>query len=325
MVRPQVLTLTLSAVLAAVAMAGPQAGPTPRGQAAAPAPAGRPFQALLPRLATTSPGTYVVNGAALVPAPEEARIPALLQADVLRGPERASRVAIALGARTTRAGDVRLRVWTAAAGGEAPRLMLDADGPGAAGSIRFVREVSLVPGDYDLEAIVGHPEPGVGSIAAVAKARLTVPNLRGDSLAATPIVAGEASTSARQANVPFVFGQTALAPAVSPHFSQDGSMSVAFRIYNWAAKPEEKPDLTVEYLFYEQGTKGLHFFNKAKPQQLTAATLGRAFDPASGAVTAGMMIPLAAFTFGDFQLAVKVTDNRSRQTAERQLSFSVAP
>ena len=31
---------------------------------------------------------------------------------------------------------------------------------------------------------------------------------------------------------------------------------------------EEKPDLTVEYLFYEQGTKGLHFFNKVKPQQL---------------------------------------------------------
>jgi hypothetical protein len=29
-----------------------------------------------------------------------------------------------------------------------------------------------------------------------------------------------------------------------------------------------QPDLTVEYLFYEQGKKGLHFFNKVKPQDL---------------------------------------------------------
>ena len=104
------------------------------------------------------------------------------------------------------------------------------------------------------------------------------------------------------------------------------SISVAFRVYNWTAKAdEEKPDLTVEYLFYEQGTKGLHFFNKVKPQPLTAATLGTAFDPSAGSVAAGMLIPLEAFTFGDFQLIVRVTDNRTRQTAEGKLSFAVVP
>jgi hypothetical protein len=102
-------------------------------------------------------------------------------------------------------------------------------------------------------------------------------------------------------------------------------MSVAFRVYNWTAPAGEKPDLTVEYVFYEQGRKGLHFFNKIKPQQLNAATLGAGFDPSAGVVAVGMMIPTDAFTFGDFQLLVKVTDNRSRQTAEQQLEFAVAP
>ncbi len=183
----------------------------------------------------------------------------------------------------------------------------------------------LLPGDYDLEAVVGHPGSGGDSVVAIAKSRLTVPDIRGGSLAVTPIVAGEAETTAREANLPFIFGQTTLTPSVSPQFSQDGRISVAFRIYNWTAKAEEKPDLTVEYLFYEQGTKGLHFFNKVKPQQLNADTLGKAFDPAAGSVAAGMMIPLGAFTFGDFQLAVKVTDNRNKQTAEQKLAFAVAP
>ena len=190
--------------------------------------------------------------------------------------------------------------------------------------MRLVREFSLPPGDYDLEAVVG-PARATEMIVAIAKSRLTVPDIRGGSLAVTPIVAGEATTTTRQADVPFIFGKTTLTPAVSPGFSQDGAISVAFRVYNWTAKAEEKPDLTVEYLFYEQGTKGLHFFNKVKPQQLTADTLGKAFDPSAGSVAAGMMIPMQAFTFGEFQLVVKVTDNRNQQTAEQRVRFTVAP
>ena len=324
MVRPQVVRLAAAALLAAVAVAAAEAAQAQPSQTPA-APAARPFEALMPRLAATAPGTYVVDKTALVAAPDTARIPVMLQADVLRGPERPARVGIVVGADTPQAVDVRLRVSTVAAGREGARVVADAGGAGTPGATRLVREFSLPPGDYDLEAVVGPSRPGGDQIVAVAKSRLTVPDIRGGSLAVTPIVAGEAATTAHQANVPFIFGQTTLTPAVSPRFSQDGSISVAFRVYNWTAKAEEKPDLTVEYLFYEQGTKGLHFFNKVKPQQLTAATLGTAFDPSAGSVAAGMMIPLRAFTFGDFQLVVKVTDNRNKQSAERQVRFTVAP
>jgi hypothetical protein len=224
----------------------------------------------------------------------------------------------------TQAVNVRLRVSTVAAGREAARVVADAGGSGTPGPMRLVREFSLPPGEYDLEALVGPSKPGE-LIVAVAKSRLTVADIRGGALAVTPIVAGEAAATARQADVPFIFGKTTLTPAVSPRFSQDGSISVAFRVYNWTAKAEEKPDLTVEYLFYEQGSKGLHFFNKAKPQRLTAETLGTAFDASAGVVTAGMLIPLGAFTLGDFQLVAKVTDNRNQQIAEQRIRFTVAP
>jgi len=326
MVRARVVnvTLALAPLLAAVAVAAPSVGQSQQGRTAA-APAARPFEALMPRLAAMAPGTYVVDKTTFVPVPDAGRIPVMLQADVLRGPERSARVGIVVGADATQPVDVRLRVSTVAAGKEAARVVAEEDGSGTAGPMRFVREFSLAPGEYDLEAIVGHPAPGVGLIAAIARSRLTVPDIRSGSLAVTPIVTGEATQSARRADLPFIFGQTTLTPAVSPRLSQDGSISVAFRVYNWTAKDEEKPDLTVDYLFYEQGTRGLHFFNKVKPQQLTADTLGTAFDPSAGSVAAGMMIPMGPFTFGEFQLVVKVTDNRNGQSAGQQVRFTVAP
>jgi len=310
MVRSKVLTLALAPVLsAAIAWA---------------AETQRPFDALLPAIGGVAPGTYVVNGSTLVPVPEANRIPVLLQADVLRGPEQPARVGVVVGAQSPEAGDVRLRVSRVAGAGEPARVMADAGGALAVGPTRLAREITLPPGEYELEAVLGDSRPGVG-LVAVTRSRLQVPDLRADSLAVTPIVVGEAGTATGQANMPFVFGQTTLTPALDGRHPQSGSISVAFRVYNWAAGPGEKPDLTVEYLFYEQGKKGLHFFNKVKPQQLNAASLGQAFDASAGSVAAGMMIPLRAFTFGEFQLTVRVTDNRNQRSAEQQARFTVAP
>jgi hypothetical protein len=275
-------------------------------------------------VAAVAPGTYVVNGTTLVPVPGESRIPVLLQADVLKGPESPARVGIVVGAEGRQAMQVRVLVSTFADPGTAARLVSDAGGAGAAGPLRLVREVSLEPGEYDLQAVVGDARQGAG-LVAVARSRLTVPDIRGGSLVVTPIVAGEAAAAGSSSSVPFVFGQTTLTPAVSSRVPQSGAISVAFRIYNWSAAAEERPDLTVEYLFYEQGAKGLHFFNKVKPQELNAGTLGPSFDAGAGSVAAGMKVPLEAFTFGDFQLLVRVSDNRSHQTAEQTLRFTVAP
>jgi hypothetical protein len=122
-----------------------------------------------------------------------------------------------------------------------------------------------------------------------------------------------------------------LSPAVSRRFSQDGTINVAFRVFNWsldrgpAGRATASPDLNVEYVFYQQTEKRLAFFNKVKPQHLTAEALGESFDPSRRELAAGLALPLAAFPFGEFEMKVRVTDNRSRETSEQQVRFVVAP
>lgn len=313
MVRPWFVTRTLVPLLVAALPSVARAeGP-------------RPFDALLPAATAAAPGTYAVNGARLVPVPEGGpRIPVLLQADVIRGAERAARVGVVVAAEVPRAALVRLVVATAAKGAAAGAVVADAGGAGAAGPLRLVREISLEPGDYELRAIVGESRDGTG-LVSVARSRLTVPDLRAGGLVATPVVLGEAASAGAAELKPFVFGKTTLTPSLASRVAQAGSVSVAFRVYNWSAEGGEKPDLSVEYLFYERGTRGLHFFNKVKPQQLNAETLGPSYDPSSGSVAAGMTIPLAAFTFGDFELLVRVTDNRAHQSVEQRAAFTVVP
>ncbi len=244
---------------------------------------------------------------------------------MLRGAEGQARVGVVVGAEGPEAKEARVLVNRVVKAPEAgTRLVADAGGAGGAGPLWLVRELSLEPGEYELQAVVGDARQGSG-LLAIARSKLTVPDISGGGLVVTPIVAGDAASTQRASALPFVFGTTVLTPAVSRRLPQNGSIGVAFRVYNWTATDEEKPDLTVEYLFYEQGAKGLHFFNKVKPQQLNESTLGPAFVPSAGSVAAGMRIPLAPFTFGEFQLLVRVSDNRGHRSAEQSLRFTVAP
>jgi hypothetical protein len=177
MVRPKVVTLALAALLPAVALAAAPATP--------PAPAARPFETLLPRVGATAPGTYVVSKTALVAVPDDARIPVLLQADVLKGPERSARVGLVVGADVAEAADVRLRVLTASAAKEGARVVADAGAAGTPGPLRLVREFNLSPGDYDVEAVVGYTRPGGDLLVAIGRTRLSVPDIQGGSLAVT--------------------------------------------------------------------------------------------------------------------------------------------
>jgi len=300
MVRTSLVISALTALLASVAI----------GASLEPA---RPFESLLASVAAAAPGTYVVSGTKLLAVPDDGRIGVLLQADVLRGAEGQARVGVVVGAEGPGAKEARVLVNRVVKAPEAgTRLVADAGGAGGAGPLWLVRELSLEPGEYELQAVVGDARQGTG-LLAIARSTLTVPDISGGGLVVTPIVAGDAASTQRASALPCVFGKTVLTPAVSRRLPQNGSIGVAFRIYNWTATDEEKPDLTVEYLFYEQGAKGLHFFNKVKPQQLNESTLGTAFVPSAGSVAAGMRIPLAPFTFGEFQLLVRVSDNRSHR------------
>ena len=288
----------------------------------------KPLDIVLEHAATTSPGTYVLSGSSLQPAP--AGVPVLIQADVLRGapkPQKTARVAVAIGTEVPGDATVRLRVVTTAAG--TPRVIGDAEGSGTAGHVRLVHEFSLAPGEYEVQAVVGHRSAGK-LVAAIAKKRFAVADIWSGPLAVTSAIVGDSALAGeRKGAQPFTFGATTLSPATSSRFEQKSEIDVGFRVFNWSADPakpdQAQPDLTVEYAFLEKTTARTRFFNKMKPQQLAAETLGKTFDPASGMVAGGMRIPLAAFPLGVFEMRIRVTDNRTKQTSEQHVPFEVVP
>lgn len=308
-------------LVSALALAG--AAPA---QAAPPA-ADAPLERLLDRSGSLSPGTYTVTGEAIAPA--ASAIPVIVQADVLRGRDKSIRVPVALGTEVRVPSTVRLRIVTT--GGAAPRVVGEATGAAAPGHVRLVHDFTLAPGTYDVYAVVGPRDAEGSAVAALARTRLTVPDVWNSDLAVTPVVFGDGVVKASGASPQaFTYGSTTLTPAVTDRFQQSGAVNVGLRIFNWATSPgakgdDAKPDVTVEYLFYEQTSKRRAFFNKVKPQRLAADTLAKEFDPSTGMVTVGVNVPLLSFPFGEFSLKVRVTDNRSKRTTEQEIKFAVAP
>jgi hypothetical protein len=299
-------------------VAGATAGPEAEARAVT-----RVVGALLERAGDIEPGTYVTSGSAFEPAAEPE--PMVIQADALRGSDQSIRAAISLGAVVPRPVVTRARVVDASTPNRT--VVSDVAGSSPAGLVRAVSQLALKPGNYELLAAVAHTRPEGGVVASLAKSRLVVPDLWRSAPAVSPIVLGDAVAAAPRgsAGQPFAFGPTALRPAASNRFARSGELHVAFRVFNWAAKPEEEPDLLVEYVFYERTPRRAHFFNKVKPQRLNADTLGDRFDPASGVVNGGMSIPLESFPFSEFQLTVRVTDNRTKQTVAQEARFTVVP
>lgn len=317
------------ATLAGQALAGqrPDArAPSREGEAAPPAgpsPEARAIAALLDRAVGTAPGTYVTSGSAFEPLTDGE--PMFVQADVLRGPDQTIRAAVSLGAQVSQPVVTRARI--VAANGTSRAVVSDMSGSSPAGVVRVVNQLALAPGEYELHAAMAHPGSGGSVVASLAKSRLVVADLWRSTLALTPLVLGDAVAPAPAASAagPFTFGPTALRPAAGNRFPQAGDLHVAFRIFSWAAKAGEKPDLLVEYVFHERTPSRAQFFNKVKPQRLNADTLGDRFDPAAGVVNAGMSIPLAPFPFSEFRVTVRVTDNRTKQTASQEAHFVVVP
>ena len=102
----------------------------------------------------------------------------------------------------------------------------------------------------------------------------------------------------------------------SPHGDSAGG-------YGWKGDTDIKPDLTVDYVFYEQRSTGLRFFNKLETQSLNAKTLGETFNGSFGAVAAGMTVPLAAFPPGEFEVTVRILDKRTQASATQKVRFFV--
>ena len=168
----------------------------------------------------------------------------------------------------------------------------------------------------------------------VLKQAITVPNFWTEDLATSTVIVAEKVeplgaplTPREQLEQPYTLGTTQIVPSSANKFSKKGELSLVFLIYNAALGADKKPDVSVEYSFYQKlasEASGEKFFNKTNPQVFSAKTLPPQFDVALGhQLVAGQSLPLGSFPEGEYRLEIKVTDKLSGKSVTHNVTFFV--
>jgi hypothetical protein len=214
--------------------------------------------------------------------------------------------------------------------------------PVTAGStpLKISRSFTVASGNYDVFVVAKEatPEKAPKNAApqkmSVLKQSVTVPDFwNGELQTSSIIIASRIDplpaplTAEQQADRPYALGQMEIQPAFETKFGKKAELSTFMLIYNPKVDSANKPDVTIEYNFYQKPAgQPEKFFNKTAPQSLNAQTLPAGFDFAAGhQLQSGQAVPLASFPEGDYRLEIKVTDKIGNKTLTKEISFSVGP
>lgn len=171
--------------------------------------------------------------------------------------------------------------------------------------------------------------PAVGKVGML-RHDLTVPDFTANELNTSSVIIARsveqvAAPPADQESNPYVFGPMKITPSVDGKFSKKDELSVIFWIYGAQAASTGKPDVTIDFNFYQR-TPEEKYFNKTAPQQLNAQTLPPEFSVAAGHQLPGsLVVPLMSFPAGDYRLEIKVTDKPSGKMVTQNVNFTVLP
>jgi hypothetical protein len=208
-------------------------------------------------------------------------------------------------------------------------------------SMRISRSFTVPAGDYDVYVVANEPTPDKAPKnapppkASVLKQSVTVPDFwNAEQLnTSTVIIASRIDplpaplTPQQQADRPYALGAMEIVPAFETKFTKKAELSTFMLIYNPKVDGSNKPDISVEYNFFQKPAgQAEKFFNKTSPQNLNAQTLPPNFDFAAGhQLQTGQAVPLASFPEGDYRLEIKVTDKIANKTLTREVNFTVSP
>jgi len=203
-------------------------------------------------------------------------------------------------------------------------------------SARLSRAFTVAAGTYDVYVVLKEPastqkNPAPSKVSLI-KQTVTVPDFWSPELTTSSVIVASrieplaAPLSANeQIERPYALGMMEIVPTTDMKFSTKGELSVFMLIYNPKVDAMNKPDVTVEYNFYQKPSGAPEkFFNKTSPQPLNATTLPPAFDMSLGhQLQTGQAVPLASFPAGDYRLEIKVTDKLSTKSLTRDVNFTV--
>ncbi len=200
--------------------------------------------------------------------------------------------------------------------------------------MRLSRSFASGAGTYDVYVVVKEPTPKDKKQTpkvAVVKQTLTVPDYWNDELNTSTVILAqkmdpiaEQLKPEQQIERPYALGTMEVVPALEARFKKSQELSVFMLIYNPKTDSANKPDVMLEYNFYQKTGDTEKFFNKTSPQSLNAQTLPPQFDLAAGHQLPGSLaVPLASFPEGDYRLEVKVTDKLANKSITRDVKFTV--
>lgn len=206
--------------------------------------------------------------------------------------------------------------------------------------MRISRSFTVPAGPYDVYLVAKEPTPDKApknapapKISAI-KQTVTVPDYWNNELATSSVIVAQRIdplpaplTPQQQADRPYALGSMEILPTFETKFTKKAELSTFMLIYNPKVDSANKPDVSVEYNFYQKlAGQPEKFFNKTNPQNLNAQTLPPQFDLAAGhQLQSGQAVPLASFPEGDYRLEIKVTDKIANKTLTREISFTVSP
>jgi hypothetical protein len=202
--------------------------------------------------------------------------------------------------------------------------------------VRLTRAFAVAPGSYDVYvALRERPSGGTAADApvkvAILKQEVTVPNFHGEELQTSSVLVADkiepltapVSPEAMKER-PYVLGDSEVTPAVDMKFKKTEELQLVFQIYGAKLGPDKKPDVSVDYVFFQKEAAGEKTFNRTPTQTLSDKTLPPNFDPEMGhQLMTGQGVPLQSFPEGDYRLEIKITDNKAQKSVTRDVLFTV--
>lgn len=211
--------------------------------------------------------------------------------------------------------------------------------PDAGQPYKIGRAFAVVASEYDVYVAIKERTPLTPAKDAppakigVLKQGLTVPNFWTSDLTTSSVIVADKVepltaplTREQQVEQPYTLGMLQITPSPGSRFMKKDELSTIFFVYNATLGTDKKPDVDVEYGFYQKADAAEKFFNRTAPQAFNATTLPPQWDTAAGhQINAGQSVPLASFPEGQYRLEIKVTDKIAKKTVTRDVTFSVAP
>jgi hypothetical protein len=209
--------------------------------------------------------------------------------------------------------------------------------PASGAQARLSRPFTVPAGTYDVFVLMREQSSGAKNApapkAAVIKQTVTVPDLWTQDLTTSSIIAAShieplsaPLSPNEQLERPYAaLGSMEITPSLDNKFTTKDELSIFFLIYNAKTDAMNKPDVTVEYNFYQKPAGAAEkFFNKTAAQSLNASSLPKEFDMSLGhQLSTGQGVQLTSFPAGDYRLEVKVTDKISGKSITRDVNFTV--